>query len=301
MMDTKDLREQFGAANEKNFLCGELIRAWPEIVDENIAKKVRPVKIDRGTLYVEVPNSAFRDQLKFLAEEIVAAVNEKFPQDEPLVREIRVARGFQIPAAPSEKIAAAKYKLPVTLDEIILTDEEISRCRAQAEKFSEEKLRETVFQTLVTQVRTQRFRLATGWHKCLKCSVLCPPKEIFCEPCKIRERELMVAELFKIFYDAPQLKTHEAQKILLERMPHMRRECSAGAVESARTSLIQQVAGSVLLGDEESSDVLKLVALEKRLPPEKLTPAIIRRTLVDLQFNLAERPKLQRYLSRIRK
>ena len=105
--------------------------------------------------------------------------------------------------------------------------------------------------------------------------------------------------LFKIFYDAPQLKSWDAQKILLEKMPHMKGECSLDVIESARTSLIQKIAGSVRLGDEESPEVLKLVALEKRLPPDKITPAIIKRTLIDLQFNLSEQPKLLRYAQKV--
>ena len=105
----------------------------------------------------------------------------------------------------------------------------------------------------------------------------------------------MVEELYKIFYDEPWTNTRDAQKILLERMPQMRGECLPEAVESARTTLIQKVAGKVRFGDEESPDVLKLVMLEKRLPPDKLTSAIIKRTLIDLQFNLSEQPKLLRY------
>ena len=105
----------------------------------------------------------------------------------------------------------------------------------------------------------------------------------------------MVEELYRIFYDEPWLKTHEAQKVLLSRMPQMRGECSPDVVESARTSLIQKVAGTVKYGDEESYNALKLVMLEKRLPFEKLTPAIIHRTLIDLQFNLSDRAILYRY------
>ena len=104
----------------------------------------------------------------------------------------------------------------------------------------------------------------------------------------------MTEELFKIFYDEPWIKTWDAQKILLERMPHMRRECLPDAVESARTSLIQQIASHVRYGDDSSPNALKLVMLEKRLPPDKLTPAIIKRALSDLQFNLAELTKFPR-------
>ena len=292
----------FGAATYKKFLIGELIHDWSKIVDESIAEKIRPVTIEHGVLFVDVPSSAWKDQLKFFAEEIIDAVNENFPQEEPPVKEIRIAKGFQIAERPPEKISAPEVNSPpVTLDEIILSDEEVAACKSRAAKISDEKLRRTVLETLLSQARAKKFRLATGWHKCQRCETLCPPEEIFCESCKINAREEMVRELFKIFYNAPQLKTHEAQKILTERMPHMQAECSPDVVESARTSLIQKIAGSVRFGDEESADVMKLVMLEKRLPAEKLTPAIIRRTLMDLQFNLSEQPKIQRYLSKVRK
>ncbi len=288
----------FGEETYKKFLCHELIYNWDELVDATIAKKIRPVTIERGVLFVDVKNSAFKDQLKFFAEEIVDAINYAFAQEPPLVKEIKIAKGFQIADMPPEKISVSAQidKLKVTLEQITLTDEEIQSCRAQSEKFSDDSLRETVFLTLLSQTRIQKFRLANGWHKCRNCDKLCPPEEIFCEACRIKERNLMIEELFRIFYDAPWLKTLEAQKILLEKMPHMRDECQPDVIESARTSLIQKVAGGIRLGDEDSPDVMKLVMLAKRLPPEKITPAIVRRTLIDLQFNLAEQPKLQRYL-----
>lgn len=307
MIDVDDFAHRqmraLGSDVYQKFLHREIIEKWEQLVGADIAAKVRPIAIEFGVLYVDLPSSAWKDQLKFFTEEIFDALNENFPQSESLVKEIRIAKSFQVAAnPPPQKFSPEESAAPVTIDEIILTDEEVARCRSQAtKKFPEGKLRETVFQTLLAQARVQKFRLATGWHKCKRCETLCPPEEIFCEACKIRERETMLAELFKIFYDAPQIKTRDAQKILLERMPHMRRECSPDVIESARTSLIQKVAGRVRFGDEKSPDVLKLVALEKRLPLEQLTPAIIRRTLIDLQFNLSEQPKLQRYLSKVRK
>ena len=306
MQDGKFLREQmrsFGAATYQRFLVNELIHDWSKIVDASIADKIRPVALEFGVLFVDVQSSAWKDQLKFVAEEIIDAINENFSQEELRVKEIRIAKGFQIVERPPEKIAppVTVDTPPVTIDAVVLSDEEVATCRARAEKISDERLRETVLRTLLSQARAQKFRALTGWHKCRRCDTLCAPEEIFCEPCKIREREAMVEELYRIFYDTPHLRTEEARRILLERMPHMRAECSPDVVESARTSLIQKVAGNVRFGDEESPDVLKLVMLEKRLPPEQLTPVIIRRTLIDLQFNLSEQPKLQRYLTRIRK
>ena len=292
------VHEQMRAAGTdtyQRFLCQKLIHNWDKLVDESLAAQVRPVIIEHGVLFVDVKNSAFKDQLKFFAEEIIDALNENC--DTPLVKEIRPAKPFQIAAAQSAeeiKPAAQVAKPEVAFDTITLTAEEIEHCREQAANFSDE-LRQTVLNTLLSQARAQKFRIANGWHKCADCNTLCPPEEIFCGVCRIKAREAMVEELYRIFYDEPWLATRDAQKILLERMPKMRADCSPEAIESARTSLIQKVAAGIRYGDEESPDVIKLVALAKRLPPDKITPAIIRRTLLDLQFNLSDQALLRRY------
>ena len=284
-----------GATLYKKFLCDELIRYWSELVDESIAAHVKPVTIEYGVLFVNVESSAFKDQLKFFAEEIIEAINENFGQGEPLVKEIKIAKGFQIADAPPEKKSPAQVsESKIKFEEIILSDEEIKRCEAEAENFPNEDLRPTVLNALLSQAKVQKFRRLSGWHKCKKCDTLCPPEENFCEVCRIKERETMVKKLFDIFYDAPYLKTQDAQKILLKQMPHMRNECTFDAIDSARTSLIQNIASHVPYGDESSPDVLKLVMLEKRLPPDKLTPTIIKRTLAELRFNLADLPKFPR-------
>ena len=282
-----------GEAAYKKFLCSEVIYNWSKLFNESLAAQIIPITIEHGVLFVDAQSSALKDQLKFFAEEIIDEINKNFGQDEPLIKEIRIAKGFQVAAVkPQKKISMqAAQKLKVDLEQITLTEEEVKHCQEQSEKISNEKLRQTVLKTLLTQTRFKKFRLANGWHKCAKCDTLCPPKETFCEVCKIKERKTMTEELFKIFYDEPWLKTWDAQKILLERMPHMRKECLPDAVESARTSLIQRVASHIRFDDEESPDVLKLVMLEKRLPPDKITPAIIRRTFSTLQFNLSDLPK----------
>ena len=281
----------YGADTYKKFLCKEMIRHWDKIVDESISAYVKPVTIEHGVLFVDVANSAFKDQLKFLTEEIIDAVNENFGA-ELFVKEIKLAKAFQVADLPPEKISPAQIEQPeLTLEDITLTEEEIQLCKEQAEKISDPKLRLIVSDTLLSRLRMKKFRLATGWHKCAKCNSLCPPNEMFCEVCNVKERANMVETLFKIFYDKPWLKTLEAQKLLLEKMPHMSRECSPDVIESARTSLIQRIASRVRFGDDSSPDALKLVMLEKRLPPEKLTPAIIKRALSDLQFNLSGLPR----------
>lgn len=275
-----------GSAAYKKFLCSEVIQNWSRLVDEDIAAKVVPVEIKRGVLLVSAESSAFRDQLKFFKEEILDAINEAFGQ--PLVKDIRIAKSFQVPDNKKNSPAPADEA-----EEITLTAEEIKRCEERAEKFSDEELRPTILSALMAQVKGRKILRANDWHKCSKCSAMCPPEEILCAVCKIKERDVMVKKLFALFRETPWLKSQDAQKILLRQMPHMRAECSLAAIDSARTSLIQSLARKVRFGDETSPDALKLVMLEKRLPPDKLTPAIIKRALSDLRFNLAELPKLR--------
>lgn len=285
-----------GAETYRKFLCSEIIHNWSKLVDASIAEQVRPIKIEHGVLFVSVENSAFKDQLKFCAEEILDTINNGYGQENPLVKEIRIAKGFQVAELPQKKITPAQDDTPkIPLEKIVLTDEEIKRCEERVQRLSNAEMRQTALNLLLAHARTTKFQLANGWHKCKKCGVLCAPKEIFCEVCKIKAREAMKEELYRIFYDEPWTNTRDAQRLLLERMPYMQAECFPEAVESARTTLIQKVASRVRFGDEDSPDVLKLVMLEKRLPPNKLTPAIIKRTLIDLQFNLSEQPKLLRY------
>ena len=279
----------YGAAAYKKFLCREVIKNWSRLVNGSIAEKILPVTIEHGVLFVRAESSALKDQLKFFKEEIIDAINENFAQEEPLVKEIRIAKSFQIVDAPPEKKSPAKIDEP-KVEDVTLTEEEIKRCQERAEKFSDD-LRPTILETLLLQAKRQKFRHANAWHKCAKCNALCPPEEIFCEVCRIKERDAMIKKLFDIFYDEPWLKSWDAQKILLKQMPHMRTECSLDAIDSARSSLILNLANHIRFGDENSPDVLKLVMLQKRLPPEKITPAIIKRALSDLHFNLSDLPK----------
>ena len=295
----RDRMRALGKDNYQKFLRVELIRKWAKIVDKTIADKVRPVTIEHNILFVDVSNSAFKDQLKFHNEEIIEAINDIYGQDEPIINEVRIASGFQIAENPPPKgIDTPEEISKPTLEQMTLTDEEVKQCEEQASRISDENFRQTVLDTLLSRARLKKFRLSNGWHKCDTCDVLCPPEENFCEVCLIKQRKIMVAALYKIIYDTPWLNARDVQTKLLEKLPKLRSECSFDAIESARTSLIQKIAGAIRYGDEESDEVFKLVMLEKRLRREDLTPAIIRRTLLDLQFNLADQALLFRYNTR---
>ena len=286
-----------GADNYKKFINNEIISNWDALVDQNISANIQPVALEYGVLFVKAKSAAANDQLKFFAEEILDAINDAFGDGEQIVKAIRPAQAHRI-AAFNEKSPPpdATKTLAVKFDEIALTSEEIARCEATVQKIADAELRAVALQTVISQAKSNKFKLVNGWHKCKTCDSLCPAEETFCEVCRLREHEKIRRKLFDIFYDAPWLSSEDVQKIFAEKYPNQRDQCPLDFVNSTRTSLVQQLAGRLTLvdSDEDSNEILRLVMLERQLPPDRITPAIIRRTLSELHFNFAAPLRFQR-------
>ena len=53
----------------------KVLRAWPEIVGENIALRARPLSIKRSILYVEVTSAPWMNELQYHKETIIEKTN----------------------------------------------------------------------------------------------------------------------------------------------------------------------------------------------------------------------------------
>lgn len=62
---------------ERNSPAEKIIREWKDIVGTEIAKVARPVKIKFGTIFVNVENSAWLQELFFLEREILNKLNKQ--------------------------------------------------------------------------------------------------------------------------------------------------------------------------------------------------------------------------------
>lgn len=294
----QDSMRTLGDEHYKKFLSDEIIFHWDTLVDENISAGVQPIAVENGVLFVHAKSSAIKDQLKFFAEDIIDAINEHFGNDEQQIKEIRPAKPFQVAAfQKAQRKVTQPEKVEDKTDEIILTPEEIASCEASAQRIADEDLRAVVLKTLLSQAKYKKFRLSNGWHKCKSCDSLCEETETLCEVCRLKEYDKIRRLLFEIFYDTPWLGSEEVQKIFAEKFPNLREECPIDFVNSTRTSFIQLLAGRLTRDetDEDSNDIMRIVMLERQLPPEKITPAIIRRTLGELHFNFADPIRFQRY------
>lgn len=53
----------------------ELVDRWPSIVGERIARVAHAVRVNRRTLFVQVGNPSWRNELVFLKKELIARLN----------------------------------------------------------------------------------------------------------------------------------------------------------------------------------------------------------------------------------
>jgi len=65
---------------EEKFEEGRLLKGWPEVVGEVIAKRSRPRVLRDGILHIEVEGSVWMQELWFHQKEIIERVRVAFPK-----------------------------------------------------------------------------------------------------------------------------------------------------------------------------------------------------------------------------
>lgn len=69
-----------GLGLEGRFEEDRLRAEWKRVVGETIAARSRPRRVRGKTLFVEVQNSSWMNEIQFHRNEIVRKVNEEFPK-----------------------------------------------------------------------------------------------------------------------------------------------------------------------------------------------------------------------------
>ena len=176
-------RGSLAAIFKKNNLLSEYeeqepVFVWTEIAGE-LGKVARPKKVQGGSLVLEVPSAAAKQELSFLEEEFLKKLNENLTHSK--VDSIKFEMGrFSEETGGDEE---------VNLDEITLSDEEIKRIdEALEETELEESTRRSLRSLLVTQQKKRKSRLKQGWHECPACGGVFP--DFKCSYCGYDRREV---------------------------------------------------------------------------------------------------------------
>lgn len=273
----------------KRILQQQIFKRWQEIFP-NFADKFFPVKIEGENLIVDSNDNAFKDMLKFGAEKFVAQINDKISPGLTIISKIKFGKSFDAPPPLIKKLPAQNE-----IVEINLTAEEIAACEKKVAAVTDDAQRKILLDTMLSYAKSQKRKLQSGWHKCKFCNVLCPPNEIFCNICAVKEREKMFSAIRKIFLAAPETHFREIQQKIIRQFPHLQKECTLEKIDSARMDLILYKAAKISYGDTTSDTAIFLVRLIRQLPLESVTPEIVNLTLKEFRFNLADQPPFKKH------
>lgn len=236
---------------------------WPQIVGEDVAANTRPAEIVRDALLVITRSSAWSQQLAFLSERVLQAVQQRANLSVKSLR-FRVGRVREsIGAGVPHRRRSDRSKPPLRTEQPAPTLEAaIDRFRADV-------------------AAAQRAKAAAGWKECLRCGAYTASGP-FCVPCGNAHAQERDAHVARLLFEAPwlryegiaplvpglQVREYEAVRLALLRRWRDTLERIRRSAQPHVTMRDRSVASSYVL-------------LKSRLDPDKIAPAVVRDLLGD--------------------
>lgn len=147
---------------------------WEEVVGERLARIARPLRVHKGTLYIEVTSPVQARELELLKEKIIKRLNERLGEER--IKELRFRAGGVAPEP--ERAWPRVEEVPLSAAE----REEIERLVSGVE---EKRLREALRTFFITERRIEKLREAKGFKRCPHCGVLHDGQEGLCSYCRL--------------------------------------------------------------------------------------------------------------------
>jgi len=67
------------AGLDKKLREREVLSSWAEVVGDDVAARTQAIKIQNGTLYVQVSHGAWMQELRFIEKQIIEKLKTKVP------------------------------------------------------------------------------------------------------------------------------------------------------------------------------------------------------------------------------
>lgn len=237
---------------------------WAQIVGEDVAANSRPHEILRDALIVVTRSSAWSQQLSFLSERVLRAVQQRTGESIGVLR-FRVGRIRESSAIAPRKGRTHRPKRAARgVDEAPTLEAAVERFRADV-------------------AAAQRARAAAGWKECVRCGARTHTAPgPFCVPCGNLHAQERDAQVARLLFEAPWLgfagiaplvpqltrQEYEATRIALLRRWKDTLERIRRSVRPRVTARDRSIASSYVL-------------LKSELEPDRIAPAVVRDLLGD--------------------
>jgi hypothetical protein len=237
--------------------------AWPAIVGEHAAAHCAPRELDGQTLVIVTRSSAWSQQLHFLSEKILSAI-KTLPVGQGIVRlTFRTGAVRSIPTPP-RRVSVANART------------------AAGRPFEQQQPPAADAAEALARLRRRfaQMRRSDSGPVCLRCGAALDGSErddATCAPCGGAERTELALATERLLYLCPWLEPDAVR----EQIPGL----PPGEVERVRRRLLQRWwlvlerarrSGRLSRSGIERSIASSYVLLQSRLPPDRITPAVVR-------------------------
>ncbi len=239
---------------------------WPEIVGDDVSAQTRPAEIVRDALVVVTRSSAWSQQLAFLSERILRAVQERAGLSVRMLR-FRVGRVRELgasSAAPVRRSTRRTKRELRTFDAAPSLEAAIERFRADV-------------------AAAQRAKAAAGWKECIRCGARTHTAPgPFCVPCGNAHAQERDAQVARLLFEAPWLGYAGIAPLVRGFTP---REYEAVRLRLLRRwkDTLERIRRSARprVTMRDRSIASSYVLLKSELEPDKIAPAVVRDLLGD--------------------
>lgn len=237
---------------------------WAQIVGDDVAAHTRPAEIVRDALLVVTRSSAWSQQLAFLSERVLRAVQERAGISVRTLR-FRVGRIRDVsgvPAGVRRKRSERSKPLSRVIQPAVTLEAAMERFRADV-------------------AAAQRAKAAAGWKECLRCGAHTASGS-FCVPCGNADAQEREAQVARLLFEAPWLgyagiaplvRGLTPKQYTAVRLALLRRW--KDALERIRRSPRPRITM------RDRSIASSYVLLKSELEPDKIAPAVVRDLLGD--------------------
>lgn len=265
---------------------------WQEIVGDGIAFQVWPLAVEGTKLILYASAPAWRNEILLMQMMIIERVN-LFAGYE-MVKELTFSwqksevyrKKIQHNTKDTNEKEHNEYQ--EALQKICLTAKEQEECSKGLGKVFDERLRQKLLAIAKKRKIHEKVRRALGEKPCSHCGRLIKNNDS-CIFCILKERKETGHLIRSFFLDRPWSRQQDIKKYI---------PCTPFMVHLERSRLVQDLARRIEFGDWDSLEAKTLVMLYRSLRPEQLTEEIVRRTLYDLRYELAEGAVFRPFLKR---
>ena len=238
---------------------------WPQIVGDDVAANSRPSEIVRDALIVVTRSGAWSQQLAFLSERVLRAVQERSGESIGSLR-FRVGR-IREPAAPG-----------------VPRRRRGDRRKGAGRAVEPAPTLEAAFERFRADVAAaQRARAAAGWKECVRCGARTHTASgPFCVPCGNVHAQERDAQVARLLFEAPWLGFAGIAPVVAG-LTRQEYEAVRSALLRRWKDTLERIRRSVRprVTTRDRSIASSYVLLKSELDPDKIAPAVVRNLLGD--------------------